>query len=190
MNVVAISNVTTIPVQNPNVTAAAKSRTHLASLPHIAAEIKEQLAEMWLPRIYSERILPLRTRAYHLELSSKHASVDVQHTLLGVELKIGRRRIMCPDLATARYLASFARLGVVSFAIPYDITQISRLANDLEFAWQRLLLLINHIAQARSVVFRTRLRAALTTEARNEISISGAGADRPQFDRETKQRRG
>ena len=66
--------------------------------------IQEQLGESWLPRIYRERILKLRTRSYHFESAKPAARVDIQHTLLGVELKVGRRRLLCPDLATARYL--------------------------------------------------------------------------------------
>ncbi len=159
------------------------------ALPHLAKQIKEQLGEMWLPRIYSAHILPLRTRAYHLEIPTKQASVEVQHTLLGVELKIGRRRVMCPDLATARYLAVFARLGSTEIALPYDITQISRLADELEFAWHRLLLLSEHEAAARTVVYRSRLRRLLVSEARAEISQMGAGDARPQFNQNTKQHR-
>src|SRR5947209_15027275 len=53
----------------------------------LAEKIKESLGEAWMPRIYREKILPTRTRSYHLQLSPK-AVVSVQHTLLGVELKI------------------------------------------------------------------------------------------------------
>jgi hypothetical protein len=73
--------------------------------------------------------------------------------LLGVELKIGRRRVMCPDLATARYLSVFARTGNADFALPYDISQLSRLADALEFAWHRMLLLIDNVAENRSASF-------------------------------------
>jgi len=67
--------------------------------------IQEQLGESWLPRIYRERILKLRTRSYQFENAKAAARVDIQHTLLGVELKVGRKRLLCPDLATARYLS-------------------------------------------------------------------------------------
>ena len=76
-----------------------------------AHKIQEQLGETWLPRIYRDRILKLRTRSYHFESAPRSAHVVIQHTLLGVELKVGRRRLLCPDLATARYLSVFARLG-------------------------------------------------------------------------------
>src|SRR2546423_8896089 len=95
-------------------------------------KIKESLGEEWIPRIYSEKILTLRTRAHHLKLPPKPCGVEVQHTLLGVELKVGRMRMHCPDLATARYLSTFARAGCADVALPYDITRISTLADELE----------------------------------------------------------
>ena len=52
--------------------------------------------------------------------------------MLGIELKVANRRLLCPDLATARYLSVFARLGCDVIAVPYDITQISRIADELE----------------------------------------------------------
>src|SRR5580765_3547607 len=105
--------------------------------------IQEQLGESWLPRIYRERILKLRTRSYHFESAKPAVRVDIQHTLLGVELKVGRRRLLCPDLATARYLSVFARLGCQDVAVPYDITKISHLADELESSWFRMLLLMD-----------------------------------------------
>lgn len=154
----------------------------------IAAKIKESLGEAWLPRLYREAILPMRTRAHHLPITTKEARIEVQHTLLGIELKIGRSRISCPDLATARYLAVFARAGCPDIAVPYDITQISRLADDLESAWHRMLLLIEHYAAGRSSVFRSRLRTMLIGDVRREIAQAGAGAAIPQFNQNTKQR--
>ncbi|HEX8457112.1 MAG TPA: hypothetical protein VF656_07445 [Pyrinomonadaceae bacterium] len=160
------------------------------SLETLAAEIKETLGAAWLPRYYRERILPLRTRSHTLPAgAAKPEQVNVQHTLLGVELKIGRRRITCPDLATARYLAVFARAGCSEVAVPYDISRISLLADELESGWQRMLLLVEHLAATRSKTYRTRLRNALIAEARREIAEAGAGTLIPQFNQNTKQRR-
>src|SRR5947209_19011449 len=159
----------------------------MASIAQAAEEIKATLGEMWLPRIYRERILQMRTRSHHLH-AQKQASVEIQHTLLGVELKIGRHRIMCPDLATARYLAVFARAGCVDVAVPYDISRISSLADELESAWHRMLLLVERVA-ADSKNFRSRLRNLLINDVRREISEAGAGRVIPQFNQNTKQRR-
>ena len=94
----------------------------MTSAAQYLAEIEGQLGDSWLPRIYRERILKTRTRSYQFPSFAKNASPEIHHTLLGIELKVGRRRMLCPDLATARYLAVFARLGVKAAAVPYDIT--------------------------------------------------------------------
>jgi hypothetical protein len=154
-----------------------------------AAAIRDELGELWLPHIYRERILRLRTRSSHLEVPIRPVAVEIQHTLLGVELKTGRRRMMCPDLATARYLAVLARAGCRDVAVPYDITQISRLADELESSWHRMLLLIEKAAEGRSHSFQARLRTLVLNEVRAEITEAGAGTPVPQFNQNTKQRR-
>ncbi len=109
-----------------------------------AEQVKTELTDTWLPLIYTQRILKTRTRSYSFGVLQRKPRVEIQHTLLGVELKVGRRRLSCPDLATARYLSVFARASCKGVAIPYDITRISRLADELESSWQRMLLLANH----------------------------------------------
>ncbi len=173
--------------ETPATVAALRKRPSSAA--HQMEEVKESLGEMWMPAIYRERILSLRTRSHHLEVPSKETSAEVQHTLLGVELKVGRRRILCPDLATARYLAVFARAGCADVAVPYDITQISRLADELESSWHRMLLLVERACSDRSRTFRSRVRALLITELRDEIREAGAGTAIPKFNQNTKQRR-
>ena len=152
-------------------------------------DARESLEGVWLPRIYRERILVLRTRSHHLDVPTKENSVEVQHTLLGVELKVGRRRMLCPDLATARYLAVFARAGCVDVAVPYDITKISSLADELESSWHRMLLLIERATSERHAAFRSRVRALIIGDIRREIAQAGAGTAVPQFNQNTKQRR-
>lgn len=153
-----------------------------------AQNIKEQLAETWLPRIYRERILKLRTRSYHFEGMNPSARVIIQHTLLGVELKIGRRRLLCPDLATARYLSVFARLGCKAVALPYDITKISHLADELESSWYRMLLLVEQEGKAESTRFKARVRGLLVAKIRADIEEAGPGTRVPEFKQSTKQR--
>ena len=158
------------------------------SLENYAQNIQEQLGESWLPRIYRERILKLRTRSYHFENAKPSAHVEVQHTLLGVELKVGRRRLLCPDLATARYLSVFARLGCQDVAVPYDITKISHLADELESSWYRMFLLVEQEARAESARFRARLRGLLIAKIRATIEEAGPGTRVPEFRQETRQR--
>ncbi|HEY6660657.1 MAG TPA: hypothetical protein VI031_05935 [Pyrinomonadaceae bacterium] len=153
-----------------------------------AQKIKEQLGETWLPRIYRERILKLRTRSYHFDAVNASARVVIQHTLLGVELKLGRKRLLCPDLATARYLSVFARLGCQDVALPYDITKISHLADELESSWYRMLLLVEQDGKAESTRFKARVRGLLFARIRAEIEQAGPGTRVPEFKQSTKQR--
>ena len=153
-----------------------------------ARKIEAQLGETWLPRIYRERIRKLRTRSYHFDGMKPAARVLIQHTLLGVELKIGRRRLLCPDLATARYLSVFARIGCSDVAVPYDITKISQLADELESSWYRMLLLVEQEARAESTRVKGRLRGLLLAKIRAEIVTAGAGTRVPEFKQTTKQR--
>lgn len=169
----------------PVATPAARHSTAV----QCAAQVRATLDDEWLPHLYAAHIMALRTRSHHLEIAERENVVEVQHTLLGVELKIGRRRLLCPDFSTARYLAAFARIGCKDVAVPYDITQISRLAGEIESSWQRMLLLIAQAAGERSVSFRARVRALLVKSVRDEIKEAGAGAAIPQFNQNTKQRR-
>ncbi len=146
-----------------------------------AQQIQEKLGETWLPRIYRERILRLRTRSYHFEKANPSARIDIQHTLLGVELKIGRKRLLCPDLATARYLSVFARVGSTDVAVPYDITKISHIADELESSWYRMLLLVDQETGKSTPRLRSRVRGLLIAQVRAEISAAGAGTRIPEF---------
>ena len=153
-----------------------------------AQKIQQQLGETWLPRIYRERILKLRTRSYHFDTLTPSGSVVIQHTLLGVELKLGRKRLLCPDLATARYLSIFARIGCKDVALPYDITKISQFADEFESSWYRMLLLAAQEAKSQSTRFKGRLHGLLLAKIRAEIAEAGAGTRVPEFKQSTKQR--
>jgi hypothetical protein len=153
-----------------------------------AQQIRELLGETWLPRIYRERILKLRTRSYHIAIEGIPKRVLIQHTLLGVELKLGRKRLLCPDLATARYLSVFARLGVPDVAVPYDITKISQLADELDSSWYRMLLLVEQEAKTKSTSFKNRVRGSLVAEIRADIAAAGAGTKIPEFKLTTRNR--
>lgn len=155
----------------------------------LAAEVLEQLGELSIAALYRDKIRPQRTRQYELRATAnKRLPVDVLHTLLGIELKVGNRRLLCPDLATARYLAVFARLGCDVIAVPYDITQISRIADELESSWHRMMLLVDHLAEGRSERLRSSVRRRLIDENRSSIASSGAGSKFPEFNQPTRQR--
>jgi len=154
----------------------------------IAAEIRENLGEEWIPNIYQNKVRTQRTRAHRLEITERENRVIIQHTLLGVELKVGNNRFSCPDLSTARYLQIFARLGCSNVAVPYDITKISTLADELESSWHRTLLLFEKMIVDKTSPVRGRMRSSLIKEIRQEIDKIGAGSLMPEFKQSTKQR--
>lgn len=153
----------------------------------LLSQIEEVMGDTWLPRIYRERILKMRTRSYEFPALPKDAAPQIQHTLLGIELKVGRRRMFCPDLATARYLSVFARAGCRSVAIPYDITKISQVADELESSWHRMLLLADQLAGNSASQARTR--KALSARVREEVMAAGSGPRSPEFEHNTRKRR-
>jgi len=154
----------------------------------ITAEIRENLGEEWIPNIYQNKVRTQRTRAHRLEIIERENRAIVQHTLLGVELKVGNTRFSCPDLSTARYLQIFARLGCSNVAVPYDITKISTLADELESSWHKTLLLFEKMIVDKTSPVRGRMRSGLIKEIRQEIDEIGAGSLMPEFKQSTKQR--
>ena len=140
--------------------------------------LRANLGELWIPEIYREKIRTTRTRSLEMAIPERENSPEISHTLLGIELKVGKLRIATPDLATARYLCVFARLGCVEVAIPYDISKISGIADILETGWQRMNLLL------QGTTTRTRNLAIKTI--RTEIAEIGAGDLMPEFNTPTR----
>ena len=154
----------------------------------IIGDIREKLGAEWLPEIYRAKVRTQRTRALQLDVPKKENLAIIQHTLLGIELKVGNQRLTCPDLSTARYLQVFARLGCQNVAVPYDITKISTLADELESSWQKILLLLESSATDKTAAVKGRMQANSIKEIRLEIEEIGAGSLMPEFRQSTKQR--
>ncbi len=151
--------------------------------------VKTSMDDQLISVIYRNRIRTERTRRYELKALTRKTEIEVMHTLLGIELRIGRRRLLCPDLSTARYLSVFAQLGVAEVAVPYEINRIAKLADDLESSWYRMLTLIEHLTPEADAAVRRRVRSSLIREQRLEIAGMGAGPSVPQFNQNTRQRR-
>jgi hypothetical protein len=173
------------PIKKVKTVRTLKSRDRSAD--ELLQEIEATMSDSWLPDFYGRRILKLRTRSYEFPALARHSAPEIQHTLLGIELKVGRKRMLCPDLATARYLAVFARAGCKAIAIPYDITKISHLADELESSWHRMLLLADSLTSGRKAAFATRVRTMLIGKVRDGIAAAGAGTRIPEFKQNTKQ---
>jgi hypothetical protein len=157
-------------------------------MPTHHASIIEKLRNDWIPSMYRKKIRTQRTRSFAMDVPERENAAEILHTLLGIEIKVGKNRFSCPDLATARYLQVFARIGCRSVAIPYDITKISVLADELEVAWHKLLLIHDKNIGQKSPQAKGRSRSALIRQIRDEINELGAGDAMPEFKNSTRQR--
>ncbi|MBI4446252.1 MAG: hypothetical protein HY645_10125 [Acidobacteria bacterium] len=86
--------------------------------------------------LYRTQVLARRVRT--VQLLGRRCQPQIMYTFLGFEVKLGKKRVTCPDRSTARYLALFGATGVESIAIPYDPTETARLLPQLERAFEGL----------------------------------------------------
>lgn len=107
--------------------------------------------------LYRNAVLTHRTR--RVTLLGRKCRPKLMKTFLGYELLMGRRRITCPDLVTARYLRVFGELGCGEIEMPYDPTRTARLLPDLEALFERIVEGgVPSPATARGVFRRVRRR--------------------------------
>lgn len=83
-----------------------------------------------LKKIYAEEVVIERNRS--ISLWGRKCQPQIIYTLLGYEVKAGKKRITCPDTVTARYLSLFSELGLDSVRLPYDLTVTARILPELE----------------------------------------------------------
>jgi hypothetical protein len=79
---------------------------------------------------YASHTLGHRHRV--VTLRGRKCQARIMYTLLGYEVKAGRRRITCPDLITARYLRLFAEIGMPCIGVPYDPTRTETILPEME----------------------------------------------------------
>ncbi|MGQ0541247.1 MAG: hypothetical protein ACT4O9_05260 [Blastocatellia bacterium] len=154
----------------------------------VISEIRKELGNLWPPMIYEFKVRPGRTRSMEMDIPARENRPEILRTLLGFELKVGNIRISCPDIAIARYLSFFARIGVCKVAVPYDITKIAGLAGELDAAWETTIAVFERFTKGQSPQQKGRIRAAIIREMRSEIDRIGAGELMPLFNKSTKQR--
>jgi len=155
----------------------------------LAAEIRASMGGDWIPQIYKEKVRSGRTRSLSIEVPQRENAASIEYTLLGIELKIGKHRFSCPDLATARYMRVFARIGCSEFAVPYDITRISTIADEMETSWQRTLLFIDEHSRDKTPRSQSLARSKTIRSLLDQLNEIGPGDRMPAFDRQTRQRR-
>ncbi|MBK7934396.1 MAG: hypothetical protein IPK01_13095 [Acidobacteria bacterium] len=125
----------------------------------VISEIKLGLADEWLPAIYENKVRPGRTRSVHIDVPVRENAAEIQYTLLESELKVSKRRFACPDLAAARYMRIFCEDRIDGFRTAIRHHQTSPLADELETAWHRALLLSEEKSQTLSEKARKRAQS-------------------------------
>jgi len=86
--------------------------------------------------IYRRKVLTGKTRT--IQLLGRKGPARIIRTLLGYEVQGGYKRVLCPDMVTARYLRLFMTLGCRSIKLSYDPTATEALLPDLERAFDRI----------------------------------------------------
>ncbi len=160
----------------------------METLGEVIKKVRSAAGADWLPAIYRDKIRTQRTRSVSIDIAARENEAIIQYTLLGIELKVGKRRFPCPDLATARYMRVFARFGSTEFAIPYDITRVSTAADELETSWHKHTLMLESFVAGRPPRTIARAKTMLMGSVREEIKEIGSGDAMPAFDRKTRQR--
>ena len=180
-----------MPRERNSPKAAAKPARLLprqATCLEIVSEIDRLTGRNTIDAVYRDKVISDRSRYYEIGSTGKKPEVQIIYTLLGFELKIGRRRLLCPDLATARYLSVFANIGCEKIAVPYDITRVSRIADELESIWRQMLLLVDQLTAGRSPRLRSIVMKSLKQGLNRKINEMGPGDKFPQFSPPKKRR--
>ena len=97
-------------------------------------EIQKEIAVM--TAYFREEILRGKTRT--VDLLGRKCEPQLLYTFLGFEVKLGPKRLTCPDMTTARYLRIFGKLGMPAIEIPYDPTKTARVLPVLERSMERI----------------------------------------------------
>ena len=126
----------------------------------IDSQIRDEVER--IRQIYCTDVLQKKNR--QVGLLGRKCSPQVLYTFLGFELKMGRKRVHCPDVTSARYLQIFAEVGMHSARIPYDPSHTALLLPGLEHALNRIKALLlemdldrrQHMRAVRRVYGRIR----------------------------------
>ena len=103
--------------------------------------------------LYREHVLDGRVR--YVSLAGRKCSPRITDTFLGIEISAGPRKIVCPDITSARYLVIFTEVGLDRICIPYDPTRTARIIPELESAFGRVKELLSRADDSRTVRRRT-----------------------------------
>lgn len=147
----------------------------LATWRQYAAEACRGEAFQWLVRVARGAVRERKTR--RVKLIGRRCVPQIYKTFLGYEIIGARKRILCPDMTTARYLRIFAEIGLKEIELPYDVTRTQEILPELERAYFSLRRILDFFVdqllssqeknQFQRAVY-AELRAALTAPPNEE----------------------
>ena len=88
------------------------------------------------------------------------------NTLLGFELQIRDRRFTCPDMATARFLRIFAKIGVSEVMVPLDPTLTADILPEIEKNWNEFSRICRELESGERKALARRLHDRLKAKVR------------------------
>jgi hypothetical protein len=97
-------------------------------------EIQKEIAAMMA--FFRKEILQGKTRT--VRLLGRKCEPQLLYTFLGFEVKLGPKRLTCPDMTTARYLRIFGKLGMPEIEIPYDPSKTAQVLPVLEESMEKI----------------------------------------------------
>lgn len=103
--------------------------------------------------LYGEHVLGGRVRL--VSLPGMKCRPRIMDTFLGFEIRAGSKKILCPDITSARYLVIFAELGLDRVYIPYDPTRTARILPELEHSFRRVKELLSGTSGSETARQRT-----------------------------------
>ncbi len=125
--------------------------------------------------VYKEHVLDGRVR--FVSLPGRKCSPRIMDTLLGFEIRAGSKKVVCPDITSARYLVIFTELGLDRVCIPYDPTRTARILPDLEHSFRRVKELLSGSSGSQTAQRRTEQAFAKLRDRLRKAERSVAGID-------------
>jgi hypothetical protein len=144
-----------------------------------AADVCSGEAFKLLCELFQNALADQRTR--RIRLIGKRCDPEIFNTFLGFEIKALGKRILCPDMATARYLRIFAEIGLGEVEVPYDVTRTQEFLPDLERAYAALKTILDFFSDQLLTVkeqkqFRRSVYESLRHALAKPLTISGSTA--------------
>lgn len=101
----------------------------------LVQNVLDRIGEDNLPTFYKDRIATVP--CYSLDLPKLEEPIEIENSLFGWRLKIGKKAIDCTSEAQARYLRVFSEMGCDQALVPKDDDYLSSIVNQWESLFEK-----------------------------------------------------